>query len=209
MYRITEARKAHGWSQQKLAEKFGTTQQQIARWESGVVDPRADVVVKLSGILGVTVSHLLGVDGDGPAETSHRMHNVPVLGRIAAGDANEAVEQAGEFHATRDSLWEEHPSAFWLVVSGQSMNRLFPEGALVLVDPALDVRDGDVGAVFVNGDDATLKRVYYESGAVRLHPESYDPEYRDRVIKKDDPDAPMVRTIGRVVSYTAPDGWRA
>lgn len=96
-----------------------------------------------------------------------------------------------------------------MVVTGNSMNRLFPEGSLVLVDPDEPVRDGDVGVVFVNGDDATVKRVFLGPGTVRLHPESYDPEYRDRVIDSADPDSPEVRMVGRVVSYTAPDGWRA
>ena len=63
--------------------------------------------------------------------------------------------------------------------------------------------------VFVNGDDATLKRVYYDGETVRLHPESYDPEYVDRVIDRSDPEAPELRVVGKAVSYTAPDGWRA
>lgn len=61
----------------------------------------------------------------------------------------------------------------------------------------------------MNGVECTIKRVYFESETVRLHPESYDPEYRDRVIDASDPDAPEVRVIGKAVSYTAPDGWRA
>ena len=73
----------------------------------------------------------------------------------------------------------------------------------------MEIRDGDVGAVFVNGDDATLKRVFYDGDAVRLHPESYDSEYRDRTIDRADPDAPEFRSIGRAISYAAPDGWRA
>ena len=34
-YRIAAARNAKGWSQKDLAKKIGTTQQQIARYESG------------------------------------------------------------------------------------------------------------------------------------------------------------------------------
>ncbi len=117
--------------------------------------------------------------------------------------------QSEDTHDTPESLYYDHVESFWLVVSGNSMNRLFPDGSLVLIDPKLEVRNGDVGAVFVNGDDATLKRVYYEDGQIILHPESYDPEYKDRVITENDPDAPAVRIIGKAVSYTAPDNWRA
>lgn len=208
MYRIAEARKAIGMSQLGLASAIGTTQQQIAKWESGKVDPRVSSLVKIADALDVTLSYLLGLDDAVPSK-EHLMHRMPVVGRIAAGEAREAIQQANEWHATRDELWRSHPHAFWLVVAGNSMNRLFPEGALVLVDPEEEVRDGDVGAVFVNGDDATIKRVFYEPGRVRLHPESYDPDYLDRVIDAGDPDAPEFRAIGRAVSYTAPDGWRA
>ena len=210
-YRIAAARNAKGWSQKDLAKKIGTTQQQIARYESGANDVKSSVLLKLSAALGVTVSYLLALDDDPSfvSVVSSDTVPVPVLGRIAAGTPREAFSQSDDYHDTQRGLVASHPHAFWLVVAGNSMNRLFPEGALVLVDPDVEVHSGDVGAIFVNGDDATIKRIFFEDGAVRLHPESWDPDYRDRTIDPSDPDAPAVRVIGRAVSYTAPDGWRA
>lgn len=210
-YRIAAARNAKGWSQKDLAKKIGTTQQQIARYESGANDVKSSVLLKLSAALGVTVSYLLALDDDPSfvSVVSSDTVPVPVLGRIAAGTPRTAFSQSDDYHDTQRGLVASHPHAFWLVVAGNSMNRLFPEGALVLVDPDAEVRSGDVAAIFVNGDDATIKRVYFEDGSVRLHPESWDPDYRDRTIDPSDPDAPAVRVIGRAVSYTAPDGWRA
>ncbi|MDY4014380.1 LexA family transcriptional regulator [Parafannyhessea umbonata] len=209
-YRIAAARNAKGWSQKDLAKKIGTTQQQIARYESGANDVKSSVLLKLSAALGVTVSYLLALDDDPSfvSVVSSDTVPVPVLGRIAAGTPRAAFSQSDDYHDTQRGLVASHPHAFWLVVAGNSMNRLFPEGALVLVDPDVEVHSGDVGAIFVNGDDATIKRVYFEDGTVRLHPESWDPDYRDRTIDPSDPDAPAVRVIGRAVSYTAPDGWR-
>lgn len=209
-YRIAAARNAKGWSQKDLAKKIGTTQQQIARYESGANDVKSSVLLKLSAALGVTVSYLLALDDDPSfvSVVSSDTVPVPVLGRIAAGTPRAAFSQSDDYHDTQRGLVASHPNAFWLVVAGNSMNRLFPEGALVLVDPDSEVRSGDVAAIFVNGDDATIKRVYFEDVTVRLHPESWDPEYRDRTIDPSDPDAPAVRIIGRAVSYTAPDGWR-
>lgn len=209
-YRIAAARNAKGWSQKDLAKKIGTTQQQIARYESGANDVKSSVLLKLSAALGVTVSYLLALDDDPSfvSVVSSDTVPVPVLGRIAAGTPRAAFSQSDDYHDTQRGLVASHPNAFWLVVAGNSMNRLFPEGALVLVDPDAEVRSGDVAAIFVNGDDATIKRVYFEDGTVRLHPESWDPDYRDRTIDPSDPDAPAVRIIGRAVSYTAPDGWR-
>lgn len=210
-YKISEARRAKGWSQQVLAEKIGTTQQQIARYETGQRDPKADVIIKLSAVLGVTVSYLLGVDTDtGYIEAiPARSYALPVVGRIAAGDAREAIERAGETRQTTEEIYFEHPNAFWLVISGNSMNKLFPDGTLVLIDPDIEVRNGDVAALFVNGDDATIKRVYFDGSSVSLKPESYDPEYLERTIDRSDPEAPAVRLIGKAVAYTSPVGWRA
>lgn len=210
-YKIAEARIAKGWSQAELAKKIGTTQQQIARYESGENDVKSSVILKLSSALGVTVTYLLGMEDAisfiKPKPSSGLA--LPVVGRIAAGTPREAIAQSGETHEVPDTIYYEHEHAFFLTVAGNSMNRLFPEGALVLVDPDEEVRNGDVAVVFVNGDDATLKRVYFDGDAVRLVPESFDPEYRERVIDRSDPDAPLVRIVGKAVSYTAPDGWRA
>ena len=76
-YKIQEARKAKGWSQQQLAEKIGTTQQTIQRYESGDRNIKADRLKQLSYALDVTVSYLLGLEdeGDGYAQ-------VPVYGSM-------------------------------------------------------------------------------------------------------------------------------
>lgn len=210
-YKIAEARRAKGWSQQQLAERLDTTQQQIARYETGQRDPKADVILKISSVLNVTVSYLLGVDSDsGYIEAiPARSYSLPIVGRIAAGAAREAIEQAGETRQTTEETYVAHPNGFWLVVSGNSMNKLFPEGTLVLIDPDEEVRNGDVAALFVNGDDATIKRVYFDGRSVTLVPESYDPEYRERTIGRSDPDAPAVHMVGKVVAFTSPAGWRA
>ena len=208
--RIKAARKRTGMTQAEAAQRSGIPLGTIRRWEQGVNEPDIDSIIQLADLYGTTTDDLLGSRFSGfiaanPVQTVP----VPVLGRIAAGTPREAFSVSDETHDTPATLVEGRESCFWLVVAGNSMNRLFPEGSLVLVDPALEVRDGDVAAVFVNGDDATLKRVYFEGGSVRLRPESFDPEYADRVIDPTDPLAPEFRPIGRVVSYTAPDGWRA
>ena len=62
MLRIAEARRLRGWSQERLANAIGTTQQTLQRWESGVTDPQVSKVQQISAALGVTVSYLLGMD---------------------------------------------------------------------------------------------------------------------------------------------------
>ncbi len=47
-------------SQQELADKLGTTQQTVARWEAGVVAPPLNAVVRLADLFDVTLDELVG-----------------------------------------------------------------------------------------------------------------------------------------------------
>lgn len=206
---IKKAREMSGLTQPQAAKLSGIALGTLRRWEQGINEPDIDSINLLADLYKVSTDFMLG---SGFADRSAVLVSdmtLPVFGRIAAGTPREALASSDSTHWVSPGLADKHPHAFWLTVSGNSMNRLFPDGSLVLIDPDAETRNGDVAVVFVNGDDATLKRVYFEGSSVRLHPESYDPEYRDRVIDSTDPDAPSVRIIGKVVSYTAPDGWRA
>ena len=212
--RIEAARKLRGLSQQDLADLMGTSQAAVHRWETGARNPRVSTIKKISEACNVSMAFILGLtdnttnNNDAVEASPSNGIPLPVFGMIAAGTPREALTQSDMTHDTPESLYIDHKNAFWLTVSGNSMNRLFPDGALVLIDPDEEVRNGDVAVVFVNGDDATLKRVYFDEGKVTLHPESFDPEYKDRVIDGNDPDAPDVRVIGKAVAYSSPDGWR-
>ena len=209
--RISLAREAAGLTQAELAAKACISVQALQNYEYGKRDLSSSTLSKVADATGRSMAYLLALDTD-PSyieAVRARSYSLPVLGRIAAGTPREAFAQSDEYMQTTEDMYQAHPDAFWLAVSGNSMNRIFPDRALVLIDPTCTVRDGDVAAVFVNGDDATIKRVYFEGDSVRLHPESWDPEYKDRIIDRTDPEAPEFRTIGRAVSYTAPEGWRA
>ncbi len=208
-YRIREARERLGWTQSDLAKKMGTTQQTIQRYEAGAVDVNSSKLVRLAEILGTTVGYLIGIPTNAVRACPGGVPR-PVIGRISAGPFGTVYEESGEELDVPDDVWECHRGGFWMRVSGNSMNRLFAEGSMVYVDPACEVRNGDVGVACVNGDEGTVKRIFFEpNNVVRLHPESYDPEYRDRVIDEDDPESPSFHIEGKVVSYRAPMGWRA
>lgn len=207
---LAAGREALGWSQWDLAAALNTSQGTVSRYETGKRVPDYDRILEIGNATGLSVSYLMGLSDDPFNEPkSGPVYMRPVLGCIAAGTPRAAIEQADDRHETSSALYQDHPRGFWLQISGNSMNRLFPDGALVYVDPDMEVRNGDVAVVFVNGDDATCKRIFWERGAIRLKPDSWDRDYQDRLIFANDPDAPEVRVLGKVISYTAPEGWRA
>jgi transcriptional regulator with XRE-family HTH domain len=56
--RIAQLRKAKGMTQKDLAELCATTQQQIAKIETGTVDPQLSTIKRIAGALGCEVPDL-------------------------------------------------------------------------------------------------------------------------------------------------------
>ena len=60
--KITELRKANGWSQENLAEQLNVSRQAISRWENGTALPDASNILQLSRVFNVTADYLLNED---------------------------------------------------------------------------------------------------------------------------------------------------
>ncbi len=93
---------------------------------------------------------------------------LPLLGRIAAGQPIEAVENPetislGDITRSKD--------VFVLQVKGESMkDEHIVDGDYVLVEKAESARDGEIVVALVDGTEATLKRFYREGSNIRLQP---------------------------------------
>jgi len=195
---LLKVRKAMGLTQAQLAEKLGKTPQAVSQWEKNAEwNPSVGKLKEIANALGVSYRSLTGIEpGDSTA---------PVIGNISAGAAVEAIPRDGDRTYVSPTVLGNHPEAFFLAVTGDSMDRLFPAGMLVLVDPREEVRSGDVAVVNVNGDDATIKRVLFAGDTMILHPESTNPRHRDCALDSDGAQAGRVRVIGKVVWATFPD----
>lgn len=212
---IRRYRKQASLTQEQLAKLVGVGRTSVTQWENDEQKPLMGNVQKLAAALGVLSSEIVAEDTE-PSLPTNAIRAIPggtprpVIGRISAGDFGTVYEETGESLNVDDDVFVEHKHGFWMKVRGNSMNRLFAEGTMVYIDPNDEVRNGDVGVACVNGDEGTVKRIFFEpNGSVRLHPESYDPEYRDRIVDKSDPDSPSFQIEGKVVAYRSPLCWRA
>ena len=93
---------------------------------------------------------------------------LPLMGRIAAGQPIEAVENPetislGDITRSKD--------VFVLQVKGESMkDEHIVDGDYVLVEKTESAHDGEIVVALVEGTDATLKRLYREGVNIRLQP---------------------------------------
>ena len=93
---------------------------------------------------------------------------LPLVGRIAAGQPIEAVENP-ETISLADFVRSKE--VFVLEVRGDSMqDEHILDGDYVLVEKTKIAHNGDIVVALVNGSDATLKRFYREGDNIRLQP---------------------------------------
>ncbi len=103
---------------------------------------------------------------------------VPLLGVIAAGDPIPAPavgfrsSPLGENIAVPRELTRDLDGVYALKVKGSSMiDAMVDDGDIVLMVEASAAEDGEMVAVWLKQEQAaTLKRIYYEPGRIRLQP---------------------------------------
>ncbi len=97
--------------------------------------------------------------------------NVPLIGRVAAGDPLLAVENVESYFPIPTELMP-NAETFMLKVKGDSMvNAGIFSGDNILVQRQSDAEDGDMVVALVE-DSATVKTFYKEDGHYRLQPEN-------------------------------------
>ena len=109
---------------------------------------------------------------------------VPLLGKVIAGNPIEAIERPNEFFSLPAFLVPKQQEVFTLDVSGESMiNAGIFDGDIVIVQKQNTARNGDIVVAMTVDNEVTLKTYYKENGYFRLQPENdkLDPIILDSV----------------------------
>lgn len=122
------------------------------------------------------------------------MSNIPVVGRVAAGEPLLAVENIEDYFALPTEFLPNNET-FILKIHGESMiNVGFYENDYIIVERTSAVNNGDIVVALIE-DSATVKRFYKEDGHIRLQPEN---DYMDPII------VPDCEILGKVHSLYRP-----
>jgi repressor LexA len=118
---------------------------------------------------------------------------IPLLGRIAAGNPLEAIQDVEEILPVSPDMFR-GSELFALRVKGDSMKDVgILSGDIAVVSHQQDVNEGEIAAVLLE-DNATLKFVCRRNGTVILR--GANSKFRDIVIRRDDR---SVRILGKYV----------
>lgn len=180
MNRIKELRNAYGMKQTELAKKLNVSQAALSGYETGKYEPDYHTLHKLSMILSTSIDYLLG--GNAPQiipVESERGARIKVFAKIPAGVPIEAIEDIVDFEDIPADMMKGGKDYIGFRVSGNSMYPKYLEEDTVIVRRQPDCESGQDCVVYINGYDATLKKVIKQENGLWLQPlnPSYEPKF--------------------------------
>lgn len=99
--------------------------------------------------------------------------NVPVVGKVTAGQPITAVENIDEYFPLPESLAPADEHVFMLEVMGDSMIEAgILDGDYVIVKQQQTAQNGEIVVAMTEDDEATVKRFFKEKDYFRLQPEN-------------------------------------
>lgn len=188
---------------QKYDVKIGKTD--LSQYVSGKVNPGSDKLRVLAAALNVSETWLMGYDA--PRTEPFDVFSLPgvlplprfvpkpLIGTIACGTPITAEQNVDRYISVPDDI----KCDFVLRCRGDSMiDAHIMNGASVYIREQPDVENGEIAAVIVDDEEATLKRVYKSPDALTLIPANSS--YQPIVITGER--LQHVRILGLVVAWT-------
>lgn len=192
-----------GLTLEEVGKAVGVGKSTVQKWENGFIsNMKRDKISALAKILNLNPVSL--ITGDVSYEQTLPknmepynpaiMHKIPILGHIAAGMPIFADEHIEGYTYTEHNDGVEY---FALRVNGDSMTAAnIPDGSLAIVRRQPSVENGEIAAVRVNNENATIKRFKQDKNIVQLIPQSYNPNHQIQIydLKKD-----SIEIVGKVI----------
>ena len=209
--RIKSLRESKRITQTELAEKLGTTKQNIYKYENGIItNIPSDKIELMAKCFEVSPGYIMGWEDenelDGLSILMEKYDNIrpirlkrfPLLGEIACGQPIFADEDRESYIMADMDIRAD----FCLRAKGDSMiNARIYDGDVVFIREMPMVDNGDIAAVIID-DEATLKKVYYypDKGKLVLYPEN--PDYEPFIYVGEELNT--IRILGKAVYFMSP-----
>lgn len=202
---VKEWRLKNGVSQKALSEASGISQGSISRIERGV---QSNLTAETFRRLGEAMASLAACDETNddvflredivPLPQWDYSRPLSVVSWVQAGAWTDMQESIASGYSAEGApvVTDKNVSsqAFALKVQGKSMEPRFFDGDVIIVDPNLECRNGDLCVARIN-DQTTFKRFRETSAEIRLEP--LNDKYEILVVPKDRP--VDFRVLGKVV----------
>lgn len=205
--RLKQAMDLRGIKASELSEKAKIPKSAISQYLSGLYEAKQKSIFKLANVLDVSEGWLMGLDV--PMErisddfkkigaipiSDIDTDKIPILGIVKAGYDYLAQENIIDYISLKID-GSDKENYYGLYVTGDSMTPLFDEGDTIIVHKQDDFANGDNCVVLINGEEATVKKVYKGDDGIIL--KAVNPYYPPRIFTKEEIRDLPVKVIGIV-----------
>lgn len=190
--RLNKAFKASGLSQSELCDKADINKGALSSYLSGRYFPKQIALEKLSSVLNVSISYLMGFDNSTSETGVNRPlpsnimvpagRQIPILGTICAGNGIHCEENFEGYFLVDRSI----KADYCLRVKGDSMiDANIYDGDIAFLRKDCDFIDGEIYAVCYGAEEsASLKKLYKTDNKMLLQPCTSD--YAAEFVDADD-----------------------
>ena len=189
-------RKDNNLTQAELAKKLGVAPSTVGMYERGQREPDFETLEKIAGYFSVNMNTLLGKENAAEIAVGSLGIKIPVLGKVAAGIPITAVENILDYEEISSEMASSGEYVA-LKIQGSSMEPRMYEGDVVIVRVQSSVEHGEVAVVMVDGSEATVKKVQFQSSGILLQP--FNPSYEPIFYSNEEIEKLPVRIFGKVV----------
>lgn len=186
-----------GIKQVDIARRLHVSEGAVSAWCSGAKIPRMDKIDQLAALFNVSRSYLLEEHAPLPDNVVPYVPagRVPLVGDIACGEPILAEQNIVDYVDVPGHIKADYA----LTCHGESMINLgIMDGDIVYVRQQEIVNNGQIAAVIIDDEEATLKRFHYDGSTLvlipandRLAPRVFEREAMNRV-----------RVLGLAVGFT-------
>ena len=178
--RMQLLREEKGLNMKEAAAQLQLPYTTYRNYEQGLREPNSETLVQIANFYGVSVDYLIGrstsrnsvLYDQRPVTIPPgfmplpRMVKKPLVGRIACGEPITAEQNIESYVDVPEGV----PCDFCLECEGDSMiDAGIHSGDMVYIRIQPEVENGEIAAVRI-GDEATLKKVYYDGESLILMP---------------------------------------
>lgn len=205
---LKKMRLDRGMTQQDVADAVGVTKVAVGQWENNKSIPRRENMDALSKLFGVSIPELLGGDAptvdlpSGALPITGESNMIPMkrLGKTHAGEPTEEW-LVDSLVSVPKRVAENHPHGFALTVEGDCMDRVYPDGCVIVVDPDAAPWNGCAVVAEPSPGESVLRRYMRGTSTLMLAADSHNDAYKDMVFS--DEEVSEVKLVGVVVWFQA------
>ena len=160
-------------TQLELAKFLNVSNTTVNNYVKGYNMPRMDKIDGICKFFNINRSDL--IEQKEPELTYvdlSKSIKIPVVGKIPAGTPVEALEDIVDYIDIPEDWTKGDKEYIGLRVSGDSMYPVLLDGDTVVIQVQPSAETGDICACYVNGFDATLKRIALTPTSITLKPEN-------------------------------------